>query len=87
MTQEDDKADKVVNLAEARKRQRTVQEKPSRKGGSGGYDKAMMQQKKRSGGERGSGRPMGFGKRLAAVAQLIVFLAICYLMIQTCQGG
>lgn len=87
MTQEDDKADKIVNLAEARKKQRTVQDKPPRKGGSGGYDKAMMQQRKRSGDDRGTGRPMSFGKRLAAIAQLIVFLAICYLMIQTCQGG
>lgn len=89
MTQQGDKADKaakdekVVNLADARKKQRTVQDRPRQKRASGDYDHALRKQKQRDGSSK---LPMSLGKRLGAVVQLLVFLLICYLMLRTCQG-
>ena len=84
MTQQDDKADKVVNLADARKKQRTVQDRPPRKGATtDGYQEALRQQKKRGGSTSG---PTSLGKRIGALVQFLAFLLICYLMLRTCQG-
>lgn len=82
MTQQDDNSDKVVNLAQARKKQRTVQERPKSKPRADGYDAAMRKQKQ-GGDGRGS---LSFGKRLGNIVQFVLFLGVCYLFLRTCQG-
>lgn len=85
MTQQDDNSDKIVNLAQARKKQRTVQERSPRNTAKDGYDAALRKQKQ-GGAQAGKAPPTSLGKRVGAVVQLILFLGVCYLFLRTCQG-
>ena len=84
MTQQDDKSDKVVNLAQVRKKQRTVQERSKPKPGSDGYEAALRKQKQP--GQGGSNGSPSLGQRLGNIVQFLLFLGVCYLFLRTCNG-
>ena len=80
MSQDREKQQKVVDLSEARRRQRTVQGAATLPGGRGTRAKAG-----RPAGKGAKGGPRRGGK-LWSYLQFLLFLAVLAYMMQLCRG-
>ena len=76
MPQDDEKHENVVSLADARRRQRTVQQKQPVNGRAPG-----------KGGRSGASAMGEPPRKIWAYVQLIVFLAVVAYMMQLCKSG
>jgi hypothetical protein len=83
MSQDEEKHENVVNLAEARRRQRTVQKAANGRFGDGHSPRAGASSGR---GGKAGGAPTGWRKVFVFVQLLIVLFAVAYMM-QLCRGG
>lgn len=78
MSQDPKKNDNLVDLAAARRKQKTVQKaSPAERG-------AFGQKKKVNGASAHA--PMTMGRKIAAGVQFVIFMVVLYYFMQLCRG-